>query len=81
LKLTSPISSLLLSSFIRYSVAGNAGKYSQYKNSRKGITSYNTGQFISPSGISYLCGTAARMATQKGSMSTAGETLQVSAIP
>ena len=40
-----------------------------------------TGQFISPSGISDLCGTVAGMVTPKGSMSTEGETLQVSDLP
>jgi hypothetical protein len=40
-----------------------------------------TGLFISPSGISDPCGTAAGMVTQKGSMSTEGETLQVSVLP
>ena len=35
--------------------------------------------FISLSGISDLCGTVAGMVTPKGSMSTEGETLQVSA--
>ena len=34
-----------------------------------------TGQFISPSGISDLCGKIAGMVTPKGSMSTEGETL------
>jgi hypothetical protein len=37
-----------------------------------------TGLFISPSGISDPCGTVAGMVTPKGSMSTEGETLQVS---
>jgi hypothetical protein len=40
-----------------------------------------TGQFKRPSGISDLCGTVAGMVTPKGSMSTEGETLQVSALP
>ena len=35
----------------------------------------------SPSGISDLCGTVAVMVTSKGSMSTEGETLQVSVLP
>ena len=34
-----------------------------------------------PSGISDLCGTVAGMVTPKGSMSTEGETLQVSVLP
>jgi len=42
---------------------------------------HNTGLFISPSGISDPCGTVAGMATPKGSMSTEGETLQVSVLP
>jgi hypothetical protein len=37
--------------------------------------------FISPSGISDPCGTVAGMVTAKGSMSTEGETLQVSVLP
>jgi hypothetical protein len=36
---------------------------------------WNTGLFISPSGITDLCGTVAGMVTPKGSMSTEGETL------
>jgi len=40
-----------------------------------------TGLFVSPSGISDRCGTVARMDTPKGSMSTEGETLQVSVLP
>ena len=40
-----------------------------------------TGLFISPSGISDPCGTVAGMVTPKGSMSTEGETLQVSVLP
>jgi hypothetical protein len=40
-----------------------------------------TGQFISPSRNSDLCGSVAGMVTQKGSMSTEGETLQVSVLP
>ena len=40
-----------------------------------------TGLFISPSGISDPCGTVAGMVTPKGSMSTVGETLQVSVLP
>jgi hypothetical protein len=40
-----------------------------------------TGLFISPSGISAPRGTAAGMVTPKGSMSTEGETLQVSVLP
>ena len=39
------------------------------------------GNYISPSGISDLCGTVARIVTPKGSMSTEGETLQVSVLP
>jgi len=42
---------------------------------------YNTGLFVSPSGISDPCGTVAGMVTPKGSMSTEGETLQVSVLP
>ena len=41
----------------------------------------HAGQFISPSGISDLCGTVAGMVTPKGSMSTEGETLYVSVLP
>ena len=40
-----------------------------------------TGLFISPSGFSDPCGTVAGMVTPKGSMSTEGETLQVSVLP
>jgi len=40
-----------------------------------------TGQFISPSGISDLCGTVAGMVTPKASMSIGGQTLQVSVLP
>jgi MoaA/NifB/PqqE/SkfB family radical SAM enzyme len=40
-----------------------------------------TGRFISPSGISDLCGTVAGMVTPMGSMSTEGETLQVCVLP
>jgi len=40
-----------------------------------------TGLFISPSGISDPCGTVAGVVTPKGSMSTVGETLQVSVLP
>jgi hypothetical protein len=40
-----------------------------------------TGWFVSPSGITDLCGTVAGMATPKESMSTKGETLQVSVLP
>jgi hypothetical protein len=40
-----------------------------------------TGCFISPSGMSDLCGTVAGMVTPKGSMSTEGETLQVFVLP
>ena len=42
---------------------------------------YYTGLFISPSGISDPCGTVAGMVTPKGSMSSVGETLQVSVLP
>jgi len=41
----------------------------------------STGLFISPSGISDPCGTVAGMVTPKWSMSTEGETLQVSVLP
>ena len=40
-----------------------------------------TGLFISPSGISDPCGTVSGIVTPKGSMSTEGETLQVSVLP
>ena len=40
-----------------------------------------TGQFISSSEISDLCGTVAGMVTPKGSISTEGETLQISVLP
>jgi hypothetical protein len=40
-----------------------------------------TGLFISPSGISDPCGTVAGMVTPKGSISTEGESLQVSVLP
>ena len=39
-----------------------------------------TGLFISPSGISDPCDTVAGMVTPKGSMSTEGETFQVSVL-
>jgi len=39
-----------------------------------------TGLFISPYGISDPCGTVAGMVMPKGSMSTEGETLQVSVL-
>jgi hypothetical protein len=42
--------------------------------------SQNTGLFISPSGISDRCGTVAGMVTPRGSMSTEGDTLQVSVL-
>ena len=42
---------------------------------------FYTGLFISPSEISDPCGTVAGMVTPKGSMSTEGETLQVSVLP
>jgi hypothetical protein len=42
---------------------------------------WNTGWFISPSGISDLCSAVAGMVTPKESMSTEGETLQVSVLP
>jgi len=42
---------------------------------------WNIGLFVSPSGISDLCGTVGGMVTPKGSMSTEGETLQVSVVP
>jgi hypothetical protein len=40
-----------------------------------------TGLFISPSGISDLCGTVTGMVTPKGSMLTEGEILQCSVLP
>jgi hypothetical protein len=40
-----------------------------------------TGLFINPSGISDHCGRVAGMVTPKGSISTEGETLQVSVLP
>jgi hypothetical protein len=42
---------------------------------------HSTGLFISPSGISDLCGTVTGMVTPKGSMSTERESLQVSVLP
>jgi hypothetical protein len=44
------------------------------------ITVY-TGLFISPSGISDLCGTVTGMVTPKGRMLTEGEILQFSVLP
>ena len=41
----------------------------------------NTGLFISPSGISDLCGTVTGMVTPKESMLTEGEILQFSVLP
>jgi hypothetical protein len=41
----------------------------------------NTGLFVSPSGISDLCGTVTGMVTPKGSMATVGESLQVPVLP
>jgi hypothetical protein len=40
----------------------------------------STGQFMRPSGISNLCGTVAGMVTPKESVSTGGETLQISVL-
>jgi hypothetical protein len=40
-----------------------------------------TGYFISPSGVSYLCGTVAGLVAPKGSISTEEEALQVSVLP
>ena len=40
----------------------------------------NTGLFISPPGISDLCGAVAGVVTPKGSMSTEGETLHISVL-
>jgi hypothetical protein len=40
-----------------------------------------TGLFVSPSGISDPCCTVAGMVTPNGSMSTEGETLQISVLP
>ena len=45
------------------------------------LRSVYTELFISPSGISNPCSTVAGMVTPKGSMSTEGETLQVSVLP
>jgi hypothetical protein len=45
------------------------------------IVQYYTGSFISPSGNSDPCGTVAGMVTQKGNISTEGETLQFSVPP
>ena len=45
------------------------------------ISNTITGYFISPSGTSEICSTVAGMVTPKGSMSTEGETLQVSVLP
>ena len=45
-----------------------------------GTFSHYTGLFISPSGISDLCGTVAGMVTPEGSMSTEGETLHISVL-
>ena len=39
-----------------------------------------TGLFVSPSGISDICGTVAGVVTPKGSMSTEGETLHISVL-
>ena len=50
-----------------------------HKNITKNRKSY-TGLSISPSGISDPCGKVAGMVTPKGSMSTEGETLQVSVL-
>ena len=41
----------------------------------------HTGLFVSPSGISDPCGTVAGIVTSKGSMSTEGETFQISVLP
>jgi len=43
--------------------------------------SANTGLFISPSGISDICGRVTGMVTPKGSMLTEGEILQFSVLP
>jgi len=45
------------------------------------LISFNTGLFISPSGISDPCDTVAGMVTPKGSMLREGETLKVSVLP
>jgi hypothetical protein len=45
------------------------------------IIQKSTGLFISPSRIPDPCGTVAEMVTPKGSISTEGETLQVSVLP
>ena len=47
----------------------------------KRVLAKYTGLFVRPSGISDPCGTVAEMVTPKGSMSTEGETLQVSVLP
>jgi hypothetical protein len=49
-------------------------------NEEKRVLYICTGLFISPSGISDPCGAVAGMVTPKGSMSTEGETLQVSVL-
>jgi hypothetical protein len=51
-----------------------------YEDARSEKNIY-TGLFISPSGISDLCGTVTGMVTPKENMSTEGETLQVSVLP
>jgi hypothetical protein len=48
---------------------------------KTGHTWQYTGLFISPSGISDPCGTVAGTVTSKGTMSTEGQTLQVSVLP
>jgi len=45
------------------------------------MRSIYTGLFISPSGISDLCGTVTGMVTPNGSVSTEGETPQFSVLP
>jgi hypothetical protein len=60
-------------SILSYSV--NIHKYDEYNNV------YMQGLFISPSGISDLCGTASGKVTPKGSMLTEGEILHFSVLP
>jgi hypothetical protein len=59
----------------------NFGVYQNDVTSQKIAHYYNTGLFISPSGISDLCDTVTGMVTPKENMSTEGETLQVSVLP
>ena len=64
--------------FVGFTVSAGKVYFISYINTQAYLS---TGLFISPSRISDPCGTVAGMVTPKGSMSTEGETLQVSVLP